>query len=186
MTPSVFARIGSLSAAWAPDLLSLARVIFGFLVLRHGMEQVLAYPEASGAAVTSYEGLLGLASLPGGLLLMLGLFTRPVGLVLAVLYGLFWFVGPLQTSLTLDGYIFGARGNGDETLLNCFFFLYLSAAGGAPGAWTGAAIRTARRLPIPDGRRTRWGSCASRRAFSSSITGSRSGSGSAAGAGIST
>jgi putative oxidoreductase len=54
--------------------------------------------------------------------------------VLGVLYGLFWFVGPLQSSLTLDRYIFGARGNGDETLLNCFFFLYLSAAGG--GAWS--------------------------------------------------
>ena len=150
------------------------------------MEQVLAYPEASDAALTSYEGLMELVSLPGGLLLMLGLYTRPVGLVLAVLYGLFWFVGPLHSALTLDHYIFGARGNGDETLLNGFFFLYLSAGGGAPGAWTGAATRRARRLPIPDGRRTRWGSCASRGAFSSSITGSRSGSGSAAGAGTST
>ena len=134
MTPTVFARIGSLSAAWAPDLLSLARVIFGFLVLRHGAEQVLGYPEPSGATLTSYEGVLELVSLPGGLLLMLGLFTRPVGLVLAVLYGLFWFVGPLHSALTLDHYIFGARASGDETLLNCFFFLYLSAAG--PGAWS--------------------------------------------------
>ena len=65
---------------------------------------------------------------------MLGLFTRPVGLVLAVMHGLFWFVGPLYSAVTLDHYALGARGGGDETVTNCFFFLYLSAAGG--GAWS--------------------------------------------------
>ena len=134
MTPGVFTRVGSFWAAWAPGLLSLARVMLGFLLLRHGTEQVFSYPEASGAALASYEGVLGLVSLPGSLLLMLGLFTRPVGLVLAVMHGLFWFVGPLYSAVTLDHYALGARGGGDETVANCFFFLYLSAAGG--GAWS--------------------------------------------------
>ena len=40
----------------APYLQSVARIVFGFLVLRHGMEQVLAYPEASHASRVSFEG----------------------------------------------------------------------------------------------------------------------------------
>ena len=40
-------------ATWTPYLQSIARIIFGFLLLRHGMEQVFGYPEASAAARVS-------------------------------------------------------------------------------------------------------------------------------------
>ena len=59
---------------------------------------------------------------------MSGLFTRPVALVLSVMYLILFFVGPLQRNL------FTHRNGGDPVLLNCFFFLYLAAAGG--GAWS--------------------------------------------------
>ncbi len=59
---------------------------------------------------------------------MLGLFTRPVALALAVMYVVFYFVGPLQRG------IFPHRNGGDPILLNSFFFLYLATAGG--GAWS--------------------------------------------------
>lgn len=112
----------------APSLLSITRVIFGFLVLRHGMERVFAYPEASSAALISYEGFLELFALPAGVLIMLGLFTRQVAIVLAVGYLILFFVGPLQRGP------FTHRNGGDPILLNAFFFLYLTAAGG--GAWS--------------------------------------------------
>ena len=67
--------------------------------LRHGMEQVLGYPEASDAARLSYEGIVELIAFPAALLIMLGLFTRPVALVLSVLYFILFFVGPLQRGL---------------------------------------------------------------------------------------
>ena len=110
----------------APYLQSVARIVFGFLVLRHGMEQVLAYPEASHASRVSYEGILEALALPAGLLLILGLYTRRVSLVLAVLYFVLFFLGPLQRGP------FTHRNGGDPILLNAFFFLYLSAAGGGP------------------------------------------------------
>ena len=103
-------------------------MVFGFLVVRHGMEQVFAYPEASHAPRASFEGVLELVALPAGLLIMAGLFTRQVGLVLAVLYLILFFVGPLQRGP------FTHRNGGDPILLNAFFFLYLSAAGA--GAWS--------------------------------------------------
>ena len=113
---------------WTPYLLSLARIVFGFLIVRHGMEQWLAYPEASGAARLSYEGIVELIALPAGLLIMLGLSTRPVALLLSVLYFVLYFAGPLQRGW------FTHRNGGDPILLNAFFMLYLGAAGG--GAWS--------------------------------------------------
>jgi putative oxidoreductase len=114
-------------------LQSLARIVFGFLVFRHGMEQVFAYPEASNAARLSFEGILELIALPAGALIMLGLLTRQVALILAVGYILLFFVGPLQRGP------FPHRNGGDPILLNGFFFLYLAAAGG--GAWSVDRLR---------------------------------------------
>ncbi|HEY1308526.1 MAG TPA: DoxX family protein [Vicinamibacterales bacterium] len=116
-----------------PYLRSLARIVFGFLILRHGMEQLLGYPEASGAARMSYEGILELVAVPAGLLMIAGLFTRRVGLVLAVMYLVLFFVGPLQRGP------FTHRNGGDPVLLNAFFFLYIAAAGG--GAWSVDRLR---------------------------------------------
>jgi putative oxidoreductase len=112
---------------WTPQLQSLARIVFGFLIVRHGMEQLFGYPEASGAARLSYEGVVELIAFPAGLLIILGLFTRPISLVLAVLYFVLYFVGPLQRGW------FTHRNGGDPILLNAFFFLYIAAAGA--GAW---------------------------------------------------
>jgi len=103
-------------------------VVFGFLVLRHGMEQVFGYPAASGAPRLSYQGALELVALPAAIFVMLGLFTRPVSALLSALYFVLFFVGPLQRGP------FTHRNGGDPVLLNAFFFLYLAAAGA--GVWS--------------------------------------------------
>jgi len=114
--------------SWTPYLQSLARIIFGFLMLRHGLEQSFSYPEASNAARMSFEGILELMALPAGILIMLGLYTRHVCLVMSVMYFVLFFVGPLQRGP------YTHRNGADPILLNCFFLLYLAAAGG--GAWS--------------------------------------------------
>lgn len=114
---------------------SLARIIFGFLLFRHGMEQVLGFPAAfTNEAATSFGGVLKLLAFPGGILIMLGLFTRPVCFVLSILSLVWWFVGPLQIGLLPDRYLFGSRGPSDPVLLNAFFFMYLAVTG--PGGWS--------------------------------------------------
>src|SRR6186713_2065355 len=113
---------------FVPYLQSVARIIFGFLLLRHGMEQVLGYPEVSHAPRVSFEGAVELIAFPAGLFVILGLYTRPVSLVLAVLYFILFFLGPLQVGP------YTHRNGGDPILLNAFFLLYLSAAGA--GAWS--------------------------------------------------
>jgi putative oxidoreductase len=135
----------SIPVGLTPYLQSVARVIFGFLVLRHGMEQWFGYPEASAATRLSYEGILELVAFPAALLIMLGLFTRPVCLVLSVMYFVLFFVGPLQRGP------FTHRNGGDPILLNAFFFLYLAAAGA--GAWSLDRLRNPRAESASD---THW------------------------------
>jgi putative oxidoreductase len=142
------AGTASFPAKWAPCLQSLARAVFGFLLIRHGMEQLFAYPEASEAARLSYEGVLELIVFPAAILITLGLFTRKVALGLAVLYFILFFVGPLQRGP------YTHRNGGDPVLLNCFFFLYLAAAGGGVplGAVRARPPAHRCRLPVPDAR----------------------------------
>src|SRR5436190_2813134 len=114
--------------ALTPSLQSVARIIFGFLLLRHGMEQVFGYPEASNAARLSYEGIVELIAFPAAMLIMLGLLTRPITLALGAMYFVLFFVSPLSRGP------FTHRNGGDPILLNAFVFFYLGAAGG--GAWS--------------------------------------------------
>src|SRR5688572_32475214 len=126
----------AIPARWTSELQSLARIIFGFLTFRHGMEQVLEFPGSwIDAPTLSFFGVVKLISLPGGLLMMLGLFTRPVALTLAVAYLAYWFVEPLPQALFEGGRLFGSRGAPtDHLLLPALFFVYLYFAG--PGVWS--------------------------------------------------
>ncbi len=64
----------------------------------------------------------------GGLLLLVGLFTRPVAFILSgELAFAYWIAhAPRNPFPVLNG--------GDAAILYCFVFLYLAAAGG--GAWS--------------------------------------------------
>jgi len=126
----------TIPAGLTSELQSVARIIFGFLVFRHGMEQVFGFPAAYREVETdSPFGMLKLLCLPGGLLMMLGLFTHPVALGLAIAHLLYWFVEPLPDFLLQGRRLFGAGGApSDHVLLPGLFFLYLSLAG--PGVWS--------------------------------------------------
>ena len=126
----------TIPAGLTSELQSLARIVFGFLVFRHGMEQVFGFPGAyRDVETTSPFGVLKLLCLPGGLLLMLGLFTHPAALVLAIVHLLYWFIEPLPDFLLQGRRLFGAGGApSDHILLPGLFFLYLWLAG--PGVWS--------------------------------------------------
>jgi putative oxidoreductase len=120
---------------FTPELQSVARIIAGFLLVRHGMEQWFGFPAAFVQSDPgSFYGALKLLALPGGILLMLGLFTRPVSAVLAPLFLIYWLAVPLPAALLEGQRLFGARGPSDPLLLNFAFLLYLAAAG--PGTWS--------------------------------------------------
>ena len=124
----------SLPASLIPEAQGLARIVFGLLLVRHGLEQVFGYPPALvDYPPFSLRGALKIITLPGGFLVMLGLFTRPVCLTISLLYLAYWLVEPLPASLLSGQTLFGARGPSDPLLLTGFFLMFLAASG--PGAW---------------------------------------------------
>jgi len=71
--------------AWAPRVLSVLRIVVGFLYMSHGMEKLFGFPAAfpSPVHLASLIGVAGILECFGGALLLIGLFTRPVAFLLS-------------------------------------------------------------------------------------------------------
>jgi putative oxidoreductase len=120
-----------LSNVWAPRLLAALRIISALLFLEHGLVKVFGFPAGAAPgqqALLSFFGIAGLIETVGGVLLLIGLLTRPVAFLLAgeMAVGYFMVHAPMS--------VFPAVNGGDAAILFCFVFLYLCVAG--PGAWS--------------------------------------------------
>ncbi|HEX6374299.1 MAG TPA: DoxX family protein [Allosphingosinicella sp.] len=128
-------RDWGLPAAWAPRLLSLLRIVAALIFIEHGTQKLLGFPPSPMPmpAPLTLLWFAGILELFGGLLLLIGLFTRPVAFVLAgEMAAAYWLFHAPQSP-------FPALNAGDAAILYCFIFLYLSAAG--PGPWSVDARR---------------------------------------------
>jgi putative oxidoreductase len=123
-------------SAYQPQLLSVLRIVAGLLFVSHGTAKVLGFPVVEGVPPPgmSLAGLSGPLELALGILLVLGLFTRPAAFLAAGFCAVgYWAIHGMQSPFPIL--------NGGETIaLYCFVFLYLMAAG--PGPWSvDAAMR---------------------------------------------
>ena len=121
----------SFYASWTPRLLSVLRIITGFLFIAHGAQKLfgfLAPPEAPTPPLFSVIGIGGVLEFFGGLLLLLGLFTRPVAFILSGMMAVAYF-----TAHAPQGF-WPLQNKGELAVLYCFVFLFLSVAGG--GEWS--------------------------------------------------
>jgi len=127
-------------AEWSPRLLSVLRIMAGLLYMAHGTQKLLGFPAMPGGRpgpdLLSLSGVSGVLELVLGLLLVLGLFTRPAAFVASGHMAFAYFIGHAPRNF------FPALNNGDAAILFCFIFLYLAAAG--PGPWSLDATRTRR------------------------------------------
>jgi putative oxidoreductase len=140
--------------AWQPKVLSLFRFVAGLVFLQHGTQKILHFPAplapppgagaaaraaggaakaaAAGAAhaAPSLAGMLapwsGWFELIGGILMVIGLFSRPVAFLLSGEMAIAFFTAhfPRSPLPILNG--------GDLAVLFCFIFLYLFFAGPGP------------------------------------------------------
>jgi putative oxidoreductase len=124
-----------LTDAWAPRLLSVLRMVTGLLYIEHGTQKFFSFPMRTGAApeLMSLLGVQGCLETAGGLLIFLGLFTRPVAFILSGNMAVAYFMIHFPRSF------FPVLNGGDSAILFCFVFLYLAAAG--PGPWSVDARR---------------------------------------------
>ncbi|MDJ0387186.1 DoxX family protein [Roseomonas sp. E05] len=114
----------------APYALAALRIMAALLFIEHGTQKLLGFPAppASGSlpAAFTLSWVAGVLELFGGLLLVLGLFTRPAAFVLAGQMAVAYFMAHAPRSF------FPVLNGGDAAILFCFIFLYLVFAG--PGA----------------------------------------------------
>jgi putative oxidoreductase len=120
-----------LETVWAPRLLGLLRIVTALIFMAHGTQKLLGFPAPPSSGqppLLSLFGIGGAMELVGGLLILLGLFTRPVAFLLAgeMAVAYWMFHAPKSFYPVLNG--------GDAAILYCFVFLYLVAAG--PGSWS--------------------------------------------------
>jgi putative oxidoreductase len=118
-----------------PSVLSVLRIVAAFLFIAHGTQKLVAYPVSAPrapVALLSLFGAAGVLEMFGGLLLLVGLFSRPVALVLAgqMAYAYFTQHAPRGTWPILNG--------GELAVLYCFTWLFFAVAG--PGPWSLDAV----------------------------------------------
>jgi len=110
---------------WQPVALGVFRIMTGLLFICHGGQKLFGFPpsEQPQPPLASQAGIGGILEFFGGLLIVLGLFTRPTAFILcgtmAVAY--FQFHSP--------GGFFPVVNKGELAVLYCFTFLYFVFSG---------------------------------------------------------
>ncbi len=118
-------------SSFEPYLRSLLRIVAAFTFSLHGWQKFFGMFGGIGGSrppLTTMLGVAGLLETFGGGLILLGFFTRPVAFLLSgeMAIGYFRTHAPRSFWPLING--------GEITVLYCFFFLWLSAAG--PGPWS--------------------------------------------------
>ena len=129
------AATSSLSATWTPRILSVLRIVAGFLFMTHGSAKILhipGVPNFEQLPLLSLIGVAGLLELIGGSLVMIGLFTRPAAFVLSGEMAFAYFMAHAPHAFL------PLLNHGESAVLYCFLFLYLAFAG--PGPWSVDAL----------------------------------------------
>lgn len=123
---------------WAPRMLGLLRIVSGLIFLAHGTQKLLSFPAGeragSGLAFDNLGAFAGAIELVTGILITLGLFTRPAAFLASGTMAVAYFYAHAPQNF------FPVNNGGDAAILYCFVFLYLVFAG--PGPWSVDAVRS--------------------------------------------
>jgi putative oxidoreductase len=118
---------------WTPRALAVLRIVTAFLFLQHGTAKLFGVPHVASfdnLQVFSLVGFAGILEVAGGVLLLLGLFTRPTAFILSGEMALAYFIAHASNGAFLSPIL----NRGESAVLFCFIFLFLSVAGA--GAWS--------------------------------------------------
>jgi len=125
-------------STWTPRAQALLRIVTAYLFLTHGASKLLGIPHTAAfdnLQIFSLMGLAGILELGGGVLLLLGLFTRPVAFILCGEMAFAYFIGHASRGQVLVPML----NRGELAVLYCFVFLFFASAGA--GAWSLDAVR---------------------------------------------
>jgi putative oxidoreductase len=106
--------------------MGILRIVIGFLFLQHGTAKLFGVPHIAmfdGLQLFSLLGLAGVLELIGGLLLLIGLFTRPTAFILSGMMAVAYFMAHEP-----KGFL-PILNQGELAVVYCFVFLYFAIAG---------------------------------------------------------
>jgi putative oxidoreductase len=128
---------------WTPRMLSVFRIAVALLFLQHPFAKFFGFPHVAmfdNLPTFSLIWIAGVIELVAGVLLLLGLFTRPVAFILSGEMAVAYFMSHAPRSF------FPLLNGGEAAVLFCFAFLYLAFAGG--GLWSVDHARRGATVPL--------------------------------------
>jgi putative oxidoreductase len=127
---------------FAPYAIAALRIVTGLIYIPHGLQKLFGFPAPPATGLPPLASMFGVGAvleLVGGILILLGLLTRPVAFLLAgeMAVAYWMFHAPRNLYPVLNG--------GDAAILYCFVFLLFVFTG--PGAFSldGARLAQGRR-----------------------------------------
>jgi putative oxidoreductase len=115
---------------WTRRMLSILRIVAALVYMSVGTMKLFGFPPPPPGmppfGLMSMLGISGILDTFGGLLILLGLLTRPVAFVLAGEMAVAYFHGHYPMSF------WPTTNMGIPAILYCFFYLYLMFAGAGP------------------------------------------------------
>ncbi|UOQ54668.1 DoxX family protein [Hymenobacter cellulosivorans] len=126
-----------MNSSYASYAYALLRIVVGLLFAMHGSQKLLGFPgDGSGMPLASLMGVAGIIELVGGLLIMLGLFTRPAAFLASGTMAVAYFMAhfPKHPLPIIN--------EGELAVVYCFVFLFIAAYGS--GIWSLDSLRTNR------------------------------------------
>lgn len=114
----------SASTKYTNITLSMMRAVAGFLFSQHGAQKLFGALGGEAVEMASLRGLAGVLEFFGGLLIMVGLFTRPVAFVLSGMMAVAYFMAHAPQGF------WPIQNRGELAALYSFVFLFLAFMGG--------------------------------------------------------
>jgi putative oxidoreductase len=117
---------------WQDKVLAVFRIIVAYNFMLHGTAKLFSMPHIEmfdGLQLFSMMGLAGVLETFGGLLLLVGLFTRPVAFVLSGFMAVAYFMAHASA----DTFLLPLLNSGELAVIYSFAFLYFVFSGA--GAW---------------------------------------------------
>ena len=120
----------STTASWryVSVMQAILRIGAGLLFMQHGAQKLFGLLGGEAVPLLSQMGLAGVLEFFGGLMIVLGLFTQPVAIILAVEMVIAYFLAHMPQGG------FPIQNGGELALLYALIFAFFAGAGAGPAS----------------------------------------------------
>ena len=108
---------------YASTIYAIVRIVFGFLFLVHGLQKLFGMFDGTVVPLGSLLGVAAMVELVGGILIIIGLFTRLAAFIASGEMAAAYFIAHLPQAF------WPVQNGGESAVLFCFAFLYIAVRG---------------------------------------------------------